>query len=136
MPVAPPKKALEWPVVFLRPTRLPKNELQHPSNGVAATLFAVFIPALTPKKVLKLPAEVVAFGMTDAPASTPANVLLFTTGPTPFAVTLPPVAVKMREPPMLYCVAELTTLPVSVPPAVPSPLMLKFAFDCAVVDLF
>ena len=100
---------------------MPKNELQHPSNGAAATLFAVFIPALTPKRVLKLPAAVVALGMTDAPASTPPNVLLFATAPTPLAVTLPPVTLNTREFLMLYCVAALKVL------AAPLPLMLKFA---------
>src|SRR5262249_7707045 len=102
MPAAPPKNALEWPVVFLRPTKLPKNELQHPSNAAAgAALFAVFVPAFTPKKVLKLPAAFDAFGMTNAPASTPPNVLLFGTAPTPLALTLPPLTPNTRLPLML-----------------------------------
>src|SRR3954451_5924405 len=109
---------------------MPKNELQHPSNGLAATVLAVFIPALTPKRVLKLPAAFVALGMTDAPASAPPNVLLFGTAPTPLAVTFPPVTVRMRKPRMLYCVAAVKML------AVPLPEILKSAVCAAAVFWF
>src|SRR5215510_11241933 len=115
-PVEPPAKTFERPDIFPLPAKLPKNELQHPVVS--------FTPAFTPKKALKLPSKVLAFGVTAAPAPIPARVLLFAKEP------FPPVTVNTREPPMLYCFVAFTTFPDKVPPALPSPLMLKLLLGC------
>ena len=128
-PAVNPKKALEPPVVVLTPASTPKKALLSPDmlNKPASTpkkalrepvVFA--FPASLPKKELKSPTPPLDIGVVEAPAPTPANVLLFTSVPAPLMV-------KTRFPPMLNCVTALTTLPVNVPPAVPFPEMLKFA---------
>ena len=55
--------------------------------------------------------------MVEAPASTPAKVLLL-------GKLATPVTLKTRLAPMLNCAAD------NVPPTVPLPEMLKFVLDC------
>src|SRR5215831_8653478 len=93
-----PNMLLLTPTVLLRPAPSPKNELSLP---------VVEPPAPAPKNELKLP------GLLNTPALGPANKLFV------------PGLLRIATPPNLYCVVAFTTLPFNVPPAVPSPLMLK-----------
>ena len=106
-PASEPKKELLL-AVFAFPAFLPKNELFPPE--------AVTSPAPCPKKELLPP---IPFA---APAFTPAKT---------FREKLE--TVNARLPAMLYCVVALTAFAASVPPAVPSPEMLKLLEACGEV---
>ena len=81
------------------------------------------MPAPTPKNELLLPLSLLELGVVDAPAPIPAKVLLL-------GQRAPPVIANARLPFRLYCVFALTRFAESVPPAVPLPVMLKFAAVC------
>ena len=111
------------PVVFELPANAPKKELSLAVFSVPASrpkkeLFPAVVlnrPALSPKNELPLP---VVF---DAPASRPANT--------------PATVARLRAwfTPILNCVVALTMFPDSVPPAVPSPEILKLLETCGEV---
>src|SRR5437588_659124 len=122
-PACLPKNELLPPVVLPTPALLPKNELSPP--------VALPAPALAPKNELALPAVLLM------PAFAPKNELalpavLICPAPMP-ANRLFPAAFNTRLPPRLYCVSAFNVLPESVPPAVPSPEILKFEDDCGLV---
>src|SRR5436190_1723484 len=95
-----------WPFVLACPAPWPKKAFRLP--------VLLLLPALKPKKALFVPTF-------TFPAAIPAKRFD------------PPVLCRMRKPPMLYCVAVLTAFADRVPPAVPSPLMLKLLDACCVV---
>src|SRR5262245_19024848 len=103
LPAPKPKKALEVAVVLNCPANDPKKALSWP------VVFAC--PADMPKKALSTPLLLI-------PALIPAYKLL------------DPAAINSRCPPRLYCVVALTRFEERVPPAVPSPLMLKLDAAC------
>src|SRR5439155_1708078 len=105
-PALLPKYHLLPPVALPAPALAPKNELVLPA--------VLFMPAFAPTNELALPAVLIC------PAPMPANRLF-------------PAAFNTRLPPRLYCVSAFTVLPESVPPAVPSPEILKFEDDCGLV---
>src|SRR5438128_832458 len=107
-----PTLALLPMMVLLAPAPLPAPAL--PPKNEFAPPAALLSPAFAPTNQLALPAVLIC------PAPMPANRLF-------------PAAFNTRLPPRLYCVAAFTVLPESVPPAVPSPEILKFQDDCGLV---
>ena len=105
LPAESPKKELLWPVLFVWPAMIPKKELLEPS--------VLEKPAPLPKNALCEP-------LLFSPMNTPAKVF-------------EPGVLNTRLPPMLYCVVLLMVLPDNVPPAVPSPLILKLLLACWLV---
>src|SRR5205809_238040 len=105
-PACAPKNELSPPVALPAPALAPKNELALPA--------VLLMPAFAPTNELALPAVLIC------PAPMPANRLF-------------PAAFNTRLPPRLYCVSAFNVLPESVPPAVPSPEILKFEDDCGLV---
>src|SRR5438034_382538 len=105
-PALLPKNELSPPVALPAPALAPKNELALPA--------VLLMPAFAPTNELALPAVLIC------PAPMPANRLF-------------PAAFNTRLPPRLYCVSAFNVLPESVPPAMPSPEILKFEDDCGLV---
>src|SRR5438477_2039476 len=100
-----PSNVLKAPVALVLPDFTPNNVLPSPD--------VLLSPALLPKKELNLPPELDS--TFTVPVPMPTNVL-------PPGVLESPVTANTRLLPMLNCAAE------SVPPTVPLPEMLKFAF--------
>src|SRR5438876_114720 len=107
-----PTLALLPMMVLLAPAPLPAPALL-PTNALSLPA-VLLMPAFAPTNELALPAVLIC------PAPMPANRLF-------------PAAFNTRLPPRLYCVSAFTVLPESVPPAVPSPEILKFEDDCGLV---